>query len=128
MTDAEIADSCTIPPRGHGVVLNAKVRNEEAMRVVHEILCTFGAPPTEKDQNSADHTCRLVSIGISNARLTRDLRECPKQAPIYRAPIVCVNSLTKSAPDARRQMCPLDSETVCPQQGRTRYSKSVRNK
>jgi hypothetical protein len=36
------------------------------MRVVHEILCTFGAPLSEKDHSSADHICRLVSIGISN--------------------------------------------------------------
>ena len=64
--DAEIAESCTIPPRGDGVVINAKVRDEQAMRVVHEILCTFGVPVTEKDQTSADHTCRLVSIGISS--------------------------------------------------------------
>jgi hypothetical protein len=60
--DAEIAESCTIPPRGYGVVINAKVRDEQAMRVVHEILCTFGAPLTENNQN-VDH--RLVSIGIS---------------------------------------------------------------
>ena len=67
MTDSELAESCTIPPRGHGVVLNANVRDEEVMRVVHEILCTLGPPLTEKDQNTVDHTCRLVSIGISNA-------------------------------------------------------------
>jgi hypothetical protein len=65
MTDPEIAESCTIPPRGNGVVLNAKVRDEEVMRFVHEILRTFNAPLTEKDQNSTDHTYRLVSIGIS---------------------------------------------------------------
>jgi len=74
MTDSEIAESCTIPPRGHGVVLNARVKNEEAMRVVHEILCTFGPPPTEKDQNTADNSCRLVSIGISNVVETRPSR------------------------------------------------------
>ena len=65
MTDSHIAESCTIPPHGNGVVLNAKVRDEEVMRFVHEILRTFGAPPTERDQGSTDHTYRLVSIGIS---------------------------------------------------------------
>jgi hypothetical protein len=64
MADAEMAESCTIPLRGHGVVLSAKVRDEQAMRIVHEILCAFGAPLTEKDHSS---TCRLVSIGISSA-------------------------------------------------------------
>jgi hypothetical protein len=52
MADAEMAESCTIPLRGYGVVLNAKVRDEQAMRIVHEILCAFGAPLTEKDHNS----------------------------------------------------------------------------
>jgi len=61
--DAEIAESCTIPPRGDGVVINAKVRDEQAMRVVHEILCTFGAPLTENNQKAHN---RLVSIGITN--------------------------------------------------------------
>jgi hypothetical protein len=64
MADAEMAESCTIPLRGHGVVLNAKVRDEQAMRIVHEILCAFGAPLAEKDHSS---TYRLASIGISNA-------------------------------------------------------------
>ena len=75
---AEMDESCTIPLRGHGVVLNAKMRDEQVMRIVHEILCAFGAPLNEKDHSS---TSRPVSIGISNAiQLKCALQECSKLA------------------------------------------------
>jgi CRP-like cAMP-binding protein len=65
MTNSELADSCTIPPHTNSLLLNAEVRDEEVMRVVHEIL-TFDAPLTG-DRLSRVASYRILSIGISNA-------------------------------------------------------------
>ena len=65
MTHSELADSCTIPPHANSLLLNAEVRDEEVMRVVHEIL-TFDAPLTG-DRLSRVASYRILSIGISNA-------------------------------------------------------------
>ena len=68
-THAEIAASCAIPPRENGLVLNFRIPDCDAMRVVHAILCTFGAADTGPSQPCPG--CRLISIGI----LKDDLRD-----------------------------------------------------
>ncbi len=81
MTDSGIAESCTIPPLKNGIVLNAVMRDEEAMRIVHQIFRTFDAPLTEGNQESTAPAYRLLSIGISNV----DSAEArPSQASVAR--------------------------------------------
>lgn len=115
MTDAEIADSCTIPPHGNGIVLNAKVRDEEVMRFVHEILRTFGAPLTEKDEGSTDHTYRLVSIGISKVdSVGTQSSGMPEISSHIKSPNSLGGDSAKSECCSGGQLYPLDTETVCP--------------
>jgi hypothetical protein len=72
-THSEVAASCTIPPRENGLVLNFRIPDHEAMRVIHEILHSFDAPMTDEGR-SADLSCRLISVGISNVEPEGALR------------------------------------------------------
>jgi len=115
MTNSHIAESCTIPPHGNGVMLNAKVRDEEVMRFVHEILHTFGASLTEKDQGSTDHTYRLVSIGISKVdSVGTQSSGMPETSSHIKSPDSLGADSAKSECCSGGQLYPLDTETVCP--------------